>query len=400
MKKFVKSLNAVLALLLFNIWSAVGYYTLKLPDSYYIAKGDTLTLNTALNIEAQIKDTALQSSSSTVFPMSQTASLKLMGIIPVKDVEVLTVETPVLVPGGKPFGIKMLMDGVMVISMGEVVADGESRCPAAGAGIRKGDVILSVDGKDVDSNMELQEAIADSDGEPVEIVLVRDGNDISVELVPVFSETANTYQAGMWVRDSTAGIGTITFYEPSTGLFGGLGHPICDTDTGEIIPLSKGEIVDVQINNIKKGFEGLPGELQGSFITSEAAGVVNDNNKYGIYGTMNEPISDTGAIPLAMKQEIQEGEATILTTVDGTEPREYTISIEKIDYKSVDTAKNMVIRVTDEELIKQTGGIVQGMSGSPIIQNGKLVGAVTHVFVNDPTKGYAVFAENMYQLGA
>lgn len=400
MKKFVKSLNAVLALLLFNIWSAVGYYTLKLPDSYYIAKGDTLTLNTALNIEAQIKDTALQSSSSTVFPMSQTASLKLMGIIPVKDVEVLTVETPVLVPGGKPFGIKMLMDGVMVISMGEVVADGESRCPAAGAGIRKGDVILSVDGKDVDSNMELQEAIADSDGEPVEIVLVRDGNDISVELVPVFSETANTYQAGMWVRDSTAGIGTITFYEPSTGLFGGLGHPICDTDTGEIIPLSKGEIVDVQINNIKKGFEGLPGELQGSFITSKASGVVNDNNKYGIYGTMNEPISDTGAIPLAMKQEIQEGEATILTTVDGTEPREYTISIEKIDYKSVDTAKNMVIRVTDEELIKQTGGIVQGMSGSPIIQNGKLVGAVTHVFVNDPTKGYAVFAENMYQLGA
>ena len=227
----------------------------------------------------------------------------------------------------------------------------------------------------------------------------RDGREITFELTPVFSEYSRTYQVGMWVRDSTAGIGTMTFYEPSSGAFGGLGHPICDIDTGSVIPISSGEIVDVKINNVKKGYEGVPGELQGSFISGDAIGILNKNNKYGVFGSLLIKPDTSKAIPMGLKQDVRVGEATILTTVDGTIPKEYSISIEKIDYRNNDTAKNMVIKITDKELLEKTGGIVQGMSGSPIIQDGKLVGAVTHVFVNDPSKGYGVFTENMYELG-
>ena len=227
----------------------------------------------------------------------------------------------------------------------------------------------------------------------------RDGRHITFELQPVFSEYSRTYQVGMWVRDSTAGIGTMTFHEPSSGSFGGLGHPICDIDTGGVIPISSGEIVNVQINNVKKGYEGIPGELQGSFISGDAIGILSKNNEYGVFGNLFTQSDTSKAMPMGLKQDVEVGEATILTTVEGTIPKEYNISIEKIDYRNNDTAKNMIIRITDEELLDKTGGIVQGMSGSPIIQNGKLVGAVTHVFVNDPAKGYGVFTENMYELG-
>lgn len=399
MKKIIKGFSFVTAFTLFNIWTLLAYYSANLPDSYYIANGDKLSLNTVIEIEAQMQDKAVQSLKSETLPLSQTATLKLFGLIPVKDVEVLEVETPVLIPGGNPFGIKLLMEGVMVVGMGEVECSDGRICPATEAGIKQGDVIISVDGKKVNSNNDLQKIISESGGSPVNVQINRDGREITFELTPVFSEYSRTYQVGMWVRDSTAGIGTMTFYEPSSGAFGGLGHPICDIDTGSVIPISSGEIVDVKINNVKKGYEGVPGELQGSFISGDAIGILNKNNKYGVFGSLLIKPDTSKAIPMGLKQDVRVGEATILTTVDGTIPKEYSISIEKIDYRNNDTAKNMVIKITDKELLEKTGGIVQGMSGSPIIQDGKLVGAVTHVFVNDPSKGYGVFTENMYELG-
>lgn len=399
MKKLIKGFSFVATFTLFNIWTLMAYYSAMLPDSYYIASGDKLSLNTVIEIEAQVQEKAVQSVKSDALPLSQTATLKLFGVIPVKDVELLEVETPVLIPGGNPFGIKLLMEGVMVVGMGEIECSDGRICPATEAGIKQGDVITSIDGKKVSSNNELQEIISESDGNSVNVQINRDGRDITFELQPVFSEYSRTYQVGMWVRDSTAGIGTMTFHEPSSGSFGGLGHPICDIDTGGVIPISSGEIVNVQINNVKKGYEGIPGELQGSFISGDAIGILSKNNEYGVFGNLFIQSDTSKAMPMGLKQDVEVGEATILTTVEGTIPKEYNISIEKIDYRNNDTAKNMIIRITDEELLDKTGGIVQGMSGSPIIQNGKLIGAVTHVFVNDPAKGYGVFTENMYELG-
>ncbi|MDE5738420.1 MAG: SpoIVB peptidase, partial [Oscillospiraceae bacterium] len=212
---------------------------------------------------------------------------------------------------------------------------------------------------------------------------------------PKYSVMEQCWQTGLWVRDSTAGIGTLTYYEPSSKCFGGLGHPICDADTGELIPLGSGVADTVTINGAIKGQAGSAGQLQGYFSAQEPIGTLDYNGKCGVFGHLENFPSDAQAIPLALKQEITLGEAVILTTVQGNEPKAYSVEITALDY--TDDTQNMIIEVTDEELLNYTGGIVQGMSGSPIIQNGKLVGAVTHVFVSQPSMGYGIFAENMYE---
>ncbi len=383
---------------LMGISAILGYYSSSLPDSYFVEKGETLTLSTALNIEACPENLTVPSYVSDNFSGSDTNTLKLFGVIPIKDVEVTSVNTPLLTVGGNPFGIKLLMDGVMVVGVGAV--DG-GRSPAEEAGIRTGDIIVSVNGEDINSNVQLQDAIQISDGSSSEIPVIinRNGIESVLNLEPVFSEADGSYKAGMWVRDSSAGIGTITFYEQESGCFGGLGHPICDIDTGEIIPISRGEVVPVSINGVKKGVAGSAGELQGCFTSDKACGSLSSNNIYGVFGTLDKSPNFTQPIPMGLKQDVHTGSATIMTTVDGTEPEEYSIEIEKIDYKNSEGSKNMIIRITDEKLLAETGGIVQGMSGSPIIQDGKLIGAVTHVFVNEPERGYAVFSENMYEFG-
>ena len=394
MKKIIKSITAVLGAVCLSICTVTGYYANTLPDSYYAESGEELSLNTALAVEAVSSETEL--AASRTLPATNMASLRLFGVIPIKNVEVINVDTPMLTAGGYPFGIKLLMDGVMVIKLGEIETSAGMRAPAAEAGIHEGDVIISLNGKKVFSNEEIQKIIAESGGEPVEIKLMRGGDEISLLLKPVHCEAENVYKAAMWVRDSSAGIGTITFYEPSSGCFGGLGHPVCDGDTGEILPLSKGDVVDVNICGVKKGFVGVPGELQGNFV-GDTIGSLYLNNRYGVFGKLNESLPEEAEeIPMGLKQDAEVGEATILSTIGDGAPGEYSINIEKISGKSKDNSKNMVIRVTDKELLEKTGGIVQGMSGSPIIQNGRLIGAVTHVFVNDPSKGYAIFCENMY----
>ena len=397
MKKTLKIFITSAALFILNICTISGYYAINLPDSYYVESGGTLELSTAFSINA-VPDNAVPSFSTQTIPASKTASLRLFGIIPVKNVEIRTVETPMLVPGGEPFGIKLLMDGVMIVGTGTVKTEMGEKCPAEECGLKKGDIILSANGKDITQNSEIQEIVSKSKGKPITIDYIHDNQQMQTELTPVFSDSDGIYKAGIWVRDSTAGIGTVTYSEPATNRFGGLGHPVCDSDTGEIIPVSSGETADVTINKIIKGKSGSPGELHGNFSSKLSSGIIYCNNKYGVFGELFAPVNSSEAIPMGLKQEIKEGHAKIRTTIDETGPHEYDIEIESIDYSSTGT-KNMIIRVTDNELLSRTGGIVQGMSGSPIIQNGKLIGAVTHVLINDPEKGYGIFCENMYDSG-
>jgi stage IV sporulation protein B len=212
--------------------------------------------------------------------------------------------------------------------------------------------------------------------------------------LPIFSTSENKYKTGVWIRDSGAGIGTLTFIIPETGEFGGLGHGICDGETGELIPMSRGTVLDVKISSVKRGVAGTPGELKGYFGTQKL-GALTENTDCGVYGKLTQiPGQCSRRISIGTRDELCEGSASVVCTTDGGEPREYKIDITHIKRDAVGS-KCFVIEITDPELIERTGGIVQGMSGSPIIQNGKLVGAVTHVLINDPTTGYGIFIENM-----
>ena len=368
------------------------FYAGRLPDHYYVRKGETLELSTALPIEAEPVP-SVTAASLTETAQSQV-TLRLFGILPIKTAEIQQTEEIRLVPCGEAFGIRMLMDGIMVVGFGEVrTADGIC-CPAAGAGLQEGDVIQEVNRVPITSAESFRKAA--SEGDPMLLTVLRGEETLELQLSPAFSIQQECWLTGAWVRDSTAGIGTLTYYEPSTGCFGGLGHPICDPDTGELIPLASGEADAVTISGAIRGQAGIPGQLQGYFSAEEPIGTLSCNDRCGLFGVLYAAPTQEPAIPMALKQEVTTGEAVILSTVSGDTPELYTISIKEINYNS-DT-QNMVIEVTDEDLLAATGGIVQGMSGSPILQDGRLIGAVTHVFVSDPTQGYGIFAETMYEV--
>lgn len=325
---------------------------------------------------------------------SYTVTAKLFGVLPVKEVNVEILPETYLVPCGDVFGVKFFTKGVIVIGSTEIETDNGFVNPAEISDIRKNDIINKVNGTEVNTVEQLAEIIVASEGKPLKIDYTRSGKTKSTELLPVRSKADNKYKSGIWVRDSTAGIGTITYYNPNTGEFAGLGHGICDVDTGELMPLLSGVVVDVNINDIIKGKSGEPGELKGSF-SSVKTGEIYKNSGLGVFGKLNStPDSIKSPMKAAGREEVTEGDAVILVNPDGKGIREYSVNLSKID-KYSDGTKCFVIEVTDKELISLTGGIVQGMSGSPILQNGKLIGAVTHVLVNDPTKGYGIFIENM-----
>ncbi len=397
MKKTAKIFLTVLCAVTLNICSVSGYYAINLPDNYYVANGKKLELSTVFSIDAESKAQTTSVLKNNVSGIQKT-TLKLFGVFPVKNVNVRTLNQPMLIPSGEPFGIKLLMDGVMVVGTGEVMTDKGKISPAEECGLKKGDIILSANGQEISENAELSKIVSESAGKSIEIVYTHNNDKKKTMLKPAQSVSDGEYKAGIWVRDSTAGIGTVTFCEADTGRFGGLGHPVCDSDTGEIIPISSGETTEVTINNVIKGSKGTPGELHGYFSSGMSSGVIYNNNEYGVFGELFYVEQDEDAIPMALKQEVKKGKAVIITTIDEFGPQEYEIEIEEIDYNG-DKTKNMCIRITDEKLIEKTGGIVQGMSGSPIIQNGKLVGAVTHVLVNNPEKGFGIFCENMYETG-
>ena len=359
------------------------YYAGSLADDYRIRPGETLHISAALPITAAAEPASAASG-------HDTAALRLFGVFPIKTVGVQPADEVMLIPSGEPFGVRMLMDGCMVVGFGEVAGTDGHCCPALDAGLQEGDIIREADHTAVKSSGDLRNAAAA--GEAMLLTVYRDGKTSEVTLTPVWSVTDEVFQTGLYVRDSAAGIGTLTYYDPADGSFAGLGHPICDPDTGCCIPLGSGEADCVTISGAVRGTPGKPGQLQGYFPTDAPLGTLTGNTDCGIFGQA-AALPDASAVPMALKQEVVPGEAVILTTVSGSEPEPYTARITALDYH--DDARNMVIEITDERLLAATGGIVQGMSGSPILQDGRLVGAVTHVFVSDPAKGYGIFAETM-----
>ncbi len=287
--------------------------------------------------------------------------------------------------GGTPFGLKIFTNGVIVI---EVNSDDS---PAQKAGIKVNDLIRKANNETITSNEELKNIIESSNGKGITLNIIRDSKEIVKTIEPI-KDNNGIYIAGMWIRDSSAGIGTVTYFDPQTNEFGALGHGICDKDTNMLMPLRNGEIVSATITNCTKGSEGVIGGLNG-YLDADKLGDITVNNGYGIYGTY-EYTNNNRYIKVANNDEISLGEAIILSTIEGETPREYKVEITKLNL-SEKNGQNMTLKVTDEKLLEKTGGIVQGMSGSPVIQNGKLVGAVTHVFINSPQKGYGISISNM-----
>ncbi len=295
-----------------------------------------------------------------------------------------------LVVGGEAVGIQIKTEGVLVADLAQVDSAEDGHCPAKEAGIQKGDFIVEIDGEKLNSAAELVEKVGQKNGESLELTVLRNDKRISCEICPVRS-AENQWMLGMWLRDGLSGVGTVTYMDPEDKSFGALGHSINDSDSGVVLPLSEGIISDAEIVSVNKGCAGKPGELNGCADMYKIIGNVEKNTVYGIFGYMTEPVKgrmlETG--------EPKVGKAAIVSTVQGREAREYDVEISRV---SKDPGKShLVICVTDPELLELTGGIVQGMSGSPIIQDGKLVGAVTHVLVNDPTRGYGIFIENMLE---
>lgn len=338
------------------------------------------------NISAEKNAEFSGSFSAATLKQSGGGCAYFLGNVPIKRADISYQNRPRVVLGGMPFGIKIRSDGVMVISV-------EEKSPARKAGIRSGDVIVRVNGREVSTNSEIAEAVQLS-ASRTDVILRRNDSEMSLSFAP--ENDLGTLKIGAWVRDSAAGIGTLTFWEPESGVFGGLGHSVSDVTTGGVVPLKEGEITAARIYDVVRGREGSAGELCGVILPESDMGVITENTSTGIYGTLSCEIGGE-TVPAAFRQEVQTGAATILTTLDGCEPEEYSIEIERINLLDLNGSKAMVIRITDSGLLEKTGGIVRGMSGSPIIQNGRFVGAVTHVLVNDPTRGYAVFAETMLE---
>lgn len=307
----------------------------------------------------------------------------------------LSSNTKMLYPGGMPFGVKIKTKGVLVVELGDVSTSSGNVCPGKDGGVCVGDVIVRVSGKDVNTVRELSSAINESNGNQIIIEAERDGRLIALCLRPVFSQRDNIFRAGIYVRDNTAGIGTVTFIDPENGNFAGLGHGICEGKTGCIMPLGKGEVCDVIINRVIKGRNGAPGELRGCLGTVKTGKIVK-NCHTGVYGNFDEiPSCEfSKPMPIANPEQVREGKAHILCSVDSNGICKYEIEISKVKIDNTDT-RNYSIKVTDQSLIAKTGGIVQGMSGSPIIQDGRIIGAVTHVLLDDPTAGYGIFIGNM-----
>lgn len=301
--------------------------------------------------------------------------------------------------GGYPLGFTLECDGVLIVAIGDVETENGAVRPSKNKNIREGDVLYSINGTIIKSATHLHGLLNSQKAFEIANIVIKRGKEIINEtIVPVKEVPSNMYRLGFWIRDNAAGVGTLTYVRADNKRFGALGHPVQDVDTGKLLPVSGGNIYKCNIVGYNKGTRGNPGELRGLFLrTGATIGTLDNNNEYGVYGTISEEyVAKLGdPVKVAFRDQVKTGKAKILCTIDGTIPKEYDIEIVKLSHQSKSDKKSMVIKVVDKELISKTGGIVQGMSGSPIIQNGKLVGAVTHVFVSDPTKGFGVYIDWM-----
>lgn len=398
MKKYLSYSLYIFAFFISLIFAGSYYFSLKLPDFYHVDSGESLNFSVYPFSVVSERPTAECISSiidSSGKHESYSGKLMFMNLFPMKSVKIDVSESKKVVPCGVPFGVKLYTKGAVIVGTSSVKSENEIIEPWNLAGIKKGDVIVEGNGKEILNNDDLEEIIQNSNGDKITFKIIREDSEFSTDLKPIKSVEDNKYRIGAWVRDSSAGIGTLTFFDSKNKTFAGLGHGVCDVDTSELLPLAHGDIVEASITSVVKSFPGIPGELKGCFINPEPIGSILVNNETGLYGKFSKNIPFEKEISVSPKQNVKKGAAKILTTIEGGNPMLYDINIDSINYDVTIPTKNMKISVTDPKLIEKTGGIVQGMSGSPIIQNGYLVGAVTHVFVNNPTRGYAIFAETM-----
>jgi stage IV sporulation protein B len=335
-----------------------------------------------------------------------TIQFSLLGLIPLRTVHVDVLPTLKLIPGGHSIGVVLHSQGVIVVGHSPVLtADGKYETPAKDSGLLVGDVIVSLNGTPVQSDSQVAEMIDQSgkDGKSVDLLVKRGDSRIHLSVQSVLCADTKRYRIGLFVRDSAAGVGTLTYYDPVSKNYGALGHIITDNDTNQPIDCEQGKIVAATVSGIQQGRRGQPGEKIGVFIDEDKLlGTIQKNTNFGIDGTLAEDLGNPlypEAIPVGSMSQVQLGSAEMLTVVDGQKIEKFSIEIQKINIQDVPEGKGLVIKVTDDRLLEKTGGIVQGMSGSPILQNGKIIGAVTHVFVHDPTKGYGCFIDWMLMEG-
>jgi len=392
----IKSFFYISLALSIAIFAIVVYLNNSLSQEYKIKKGDVLNIDTFVPVTAIYNGSKLSQNSLNNIGEDYDVNLKLFGVIPFSTVNVEVVDELQVAVLGTPFGMKIYTEGVLVTNISDVRTLNGLVNPAMEAGIKTGDYIVSVNGTKIYTNEDLSEIVENSNGNKMKFLIVRNNKKITVELSAALSSETNSYKIGIWIKDSSAGIGTLTFYSPATDVVCGLGHGICDEETGNLLTLNSGELVSAEIIGVEKGSVGSPGQLNGKF-GLKALGNIDLNCSAGVYSDLKGKLDLSNIVELAMKHEVENGKGQIFCTVNGTKPKFYNCKISIRTSAFLSKTQNMIITVTDPELLSITGGIVQGMSGSPIIQNGKLIGAVTHVLVDDPTKGYGIFAENMLE---
>lgn len=384
----------------------------NIPELIHLTEGQEKSYSFFLPIKAEVVEQGQCVSSSTDETLgsrvttltsegvgSARVEFSLLGCIPLKTVTVQVDSERILIPGGQSIGLTLFTDGVFVVDSADVyLPDGTVRNPARDAGLTSGDCIKRIDGKKIGSMQDLTEAVRTSTSESLAVEYVRDGKERTTTVQPVLDETGER-RLGIWVRDSTAGIGTLTYIDPQQNAFGALGHAVTDMDTGRVLPIEKGEVYLSEIVDVKKGSRGEAGELHGVFTGGwNALSSLNKNTEFGVYGRVNQTVTNPlypNGLPVAAQSEVELGPATLLTTVDERGVQEFDCNIIRLSPQLTKASRSMIVEITDPELLSITGGIVQGMSGSPIIQNGKIVGAITHVYVNDPTKGYGLYIDWM-----
>lgn len=396
MKKFVKFVFCMFFVFCSIIFTSVYLMSNTVEKNYKVNRGGELQIDSLIPVTAVYNGVKMsQSNQNHSVGDSFKVDLKIFGVIPFSTANVEVVDSMHVAVLGNPFGMKIYTDGVLVIEATDVNTPSGNINPAISAGIKIGDYIKTVNGQKISCNEELSQKVTESNGNSLSVEVLRGGETMRFNVIPIFDSSAGTYRIGIWVRDSSAGVGTLTFYSPANGIICGLGHGICDSDTETLLDVDKGELVGASILSVEKGSAGNPGALKGKF-TYDSIADIQLNCENGVYGFAKQKISTPNLTEIALKQEVYDGDAQILCTVSGDTPKLYSCTVKKSNSNRSNT-QNLIVTVTDPELIENTGGIVQGMSGSPILQDGKLIGALTHVLVKDSLTGYGIYAENMLE---
>lgn len=390
MKK-IKIVITVLFLLI--IYMYISNVTL-IPKQIVLLEGENYKIRTLLGIDV-IQTSAVVSENGN----TSQVNLNMFGNT-VKQINVTRLENVEVIPVGKIIGLKLYTNGVLIVGMSEIEnVNHQKERPYENLNIQEGDTILKVNDLEIQTIENLQKEINKSDGKNIDLTILKEDGTIETSNIKPVKVSNTEYKLGLWVKDAATGVGTLTYYEPNSKSFAALGHGITDSDTDKLIDIDSGNIVTSKIVSIQKGEQGKPGEIRGSIINQPTIGKVYKNTEFGIYGELtnlsNIKFNYFNKLKVALRGEIQEGNAKVLCSVDGNETEEYDIKIEKIYKDNNEDNKSMLIEVTDKNLINKTGGIIRGLSGAPIIQNGKFIGAITNVLVNSPTKGYAIFGDIM-----